>query len=173
MLSKAVFRTGLISHRPFRISIRLQSTKESVEHNVEPSFEDSNLGSSEPNPLTENQIQALGDLFEAQSSFSVFPRIEDVKPEELVGSTTFGKRTYFVERTSKGNLPVYTDMKNSNKIVTEVRRIRGDPVQLRNDLQERLPFIPKKFWKVHMQSKKIVIEGDATKYVKNILSSTF
>ncbi|QLQ81301.1 hypothetical protein HG537_0F00620 [Torulaspora globosa] len=110
----------------------------------------------------------------AESTFSVFPRIQEVKPEEILGSESFGKGKYFVSRSATGNLPVYTDYKaGGNKVVTEIRKISGDIIQLRNDLQAELPQIPQEAWKVVMQSKKIVIKGDAACKVKEVLQKKF
>ncbi|CAI4037644.1 hypothetical protein SMKI_03G1220 [Saccharomyces mikatae IFO 1815] len=104
----------------------------------------------------------------------IFPKLKDVKMEELIGNNNFGKKTYFVERSSTGNLPVYSAYKNGgNKVITEIRKIQGDIIQLRNDLQEQLPFIPKGFWSVVMQSKKIIIKGNAVETVKRVLTKKF
>lgn len=110
----------------------------------------------------------------AKSSFSVFPRLQDVKPEDLIGTEVFGKGKYHVARSATGNLPVYTDFKSGgNKVVTEIRKISGDIVQLRNELQAELPQIPKESWKVIMQSKKIIIKGDEALTVKEVLQKKF
>ncbi|CAR21308.1 mitochondrial 54S ribosomal protein mL49 [Lachancea thermotolerans CBS 6340] len=122
--------------------------------------------------LTEQEINDLSTAFEEQT-FSVFPRLQDVKPEELVGFAKFGVQSYFIERSATGNLPVYTDFKRGGKVVTEIRKIHGDPVQLRNDLQARLSHLPKDSFKVMMQAKKIIIEGDVVRQVKEALSSKF
>ncbi|SCV01457.1 LAMI_0G11628g1_1 [Lachancea mirantina] len=108
-----------------------------------------------------------------EQMFSVFPGIEDVHPDQLVGSGNFGIKNYFVERSATGNLPVYSDFKRNGKVFTEIRKVYGDPVQLRNDLQENLKNIPQKAIKVIMQSRKVVIEGNAVKEVKQLLSQTF
>ena len=102
----------------------------------------------------------------------LFPKLSEISMNELVSETKpFGKGQYFVERSQTGNLPVYSDTKGGgNKFVTEIRRIQGDVIQLRNDLQEKLPYIPKKNWKVLTQSQKIIIKGDAVKQVKGILT---
>lgn len=149
-------------------SIRFQSTNHfqnnsllnKVNHEVK----------SEPLPQVDQQ-QPISTL--SEESFSVFPSINDVQIEQLVGASNFGKKTYFVERSTTGNLPVYLDYKNGNQVKTEIRRIHGDPIQLRNDLQERLPHIPKDSWKIIMQSKKIVIKGNVVADVKEVLSTTF
>lgn len=109
-----------------------------------------------------------------ESTFTIFPRIQDVKPEELLGGGSLERRTYFVERSSTGNLPVYTDYKaGGNKLVTEIRKVSGDIVQLRNDLQAELPHIPKEAWAIRPQSKKIVIKGNVALDIKTVLQSKF
>ncbi|SCU92893.1 LAFA_0F13542g1_1 [Lachancea sp. 'fantastica'] len=139
------------------------------------------VNSSEPNttekddsknPISQQEIQDLSSALE-EPEFSIFPSIHDVKPEELVGHAPFGVKSYFVERSATGNLPVYTDVKRDGKIVTEIRRIRGDPVQLRNDLQGFLKHIPKNKFRVMMESRKVIIQGDVVKRVKQVLSTTF
>lgn len=107
-------------------------------------------------------------------SFFVFPRIQDISVQDLVGAGPFTRKSYFVERSQTGNLPVYSEFKaNGSKFVTEIRKIQGNIIQLRNDLQEQLPYIPKDCWTVRPQSKKIIIKGDALKDVRDILSKSF
>ncbi|QEU59965.1 Img2 [Kluyveromyces lactis] len=177
MLTRVTRSFAAMSPKSFRICTRLQSTQAQQPQPQENSeIELLNELKSEMDklePLSDAESAELSALFDSQSPFTVFPKLEDVSPEEVVGAAPFGKKTYFIQRSINGNLPVYTDYKNSNKIVTEIRKIQGDPVQLRNDLQERLPFIPKKYWKVILQSNKIIIEGDATKHVKRALATTF
>ncbi|CAI4056805.1 mitochondrial 54S ribosomal protein mL49 SKDI_03G1300 [Saccharomyces kudriavzevii IFO 1802] len=104
----------------------------------------------------------------------IFPKLEDVDMNELIGNNNFGKGTYHVERSSTGNLPVYSAYRNGgNKTITEIRKIQGDIIQLRNDLQEHLHFIPKESWSIVMQSKKIIIKGNAVEAVKRILTKKF
>ncbi|SMN20648.1 similar to Saccharomyces cerevisiae YCR071C IMG2 Mitochondrial ribosomal protein of the large subunit [Maudiozyma saulgeensis] len=105
----------------------------------------------------------------------LFPKLEDISVNDLISENIlFEKGRYFIARSKTGNLPVYSDTKGGgNKFVTEIRKIQGDVVQLRNDLQEQLPFIPEKNWKVLTQSRKIIIKGDAVKQVKGILTRTF
>lgn len=111
---------------------------------------------------------------ELNNTFSIFPRIQDVNPEDLLGGGNFNSHKYFVERSSTGNLPVYTDYKSGgNKLVTEIRKITGNIVQLRNDLQAQLPNIPKNAWKIRPQSKKIVIEGNVAPELKRVLRNKF
>lgn len=97
-----------------------------------------------------------------------------MNPVDIVGHKSFGFGTYFVRRSVTGNLPVYTDFKaGGNKMVTEIRKIDGDIIQLRNDMQLDLPHIPKDSWKVVMQSKKIVVKGDFVRDLKRVLQKKF
>lgn len=119
-------------------------------------------------------VSKAGIKTTSEKSFSVFPRIEDVNPVDIVGHKSFGFGTYFVRRSVTGNLPVYTDFKaGGNKMVTEIRKIDGDIIQLRNDMQLDLPHIPKDSWKVVMQSKKIVVKGDFVRDLKRVLQKKF
>ncbi|AEY97250.1 FAER262Cp [Eremothecium gossypii FDAG1] len=104
--------------------------------------------------------------------FSVFPRASDISLDQLPGASNFGRKTYSVARSSTGNLPVYSEYK-SGKVYTEVRKISGDIIQLRDDLQQRLPKIPRDSWTVIMQSKKLLIKGYYVREIKHVLSSTF
>ena len=96
---------------------------------------------------TSSYIAALRVRFNStKASSDLFPSLSSVRPDELLTERKrFDQGTYFVERSSTGNLPVYSDFRaGRNKVVTEIRKIRGNVVQLRNDLQEMLPDIPKK-----------------------------
>ncbi|CCF59031.1 hypothetical protein KAFR_0F04360 [Kazachstania africana CBS 2517] len=114
-----------------------------------------------------------------QSTFSnekgLFPSLETIDIKDLMNENIkFGNRTYFIERSGTGNLPIYTDFKSAgNKQVTEIRRIKGDAVQLKKDLQKNFPTIPSKYWKVMPQSQKIIIQGDLVKPLKKLLSKIF
>nr|AAT92839.1 YCR071C [Saccharomyces cerevisiae] len=103
-----------------------------------------------PGPATASiyqTIRCISTNSNKAAEAPIFPKLEDVKMHELIGNNNFGKKTYYVERSRTGNLPVYSAYKNGgNKIITEIRKIEGDVIQLRNDLQEQLPFIPKKSW---------------------------
>lgn len=97
-----------------------------------------------------------------------------MKPEDLLGGGSFEKKQYFVERSATGNLPVYTDYKaGGNKLVTEIRKITGNIVQLRNDLQAELPRIDKDAWTIRPQSNKIVVKGDVAQDIKKVLRAKF
>ncbi|SCU77887.1 LANO_0A01530g1_1 [Lachancea nothofagi CBS 11611] len=146
-------------------AVRLVSTETPVEAGE-------SVRESEVGELTTQEISDLSQAI-SEPNFSIFPTVHEVRPEEIVGYTPFGVKSYFVERSATGNLPVYTDFKSGGKVVTEIRKIHGDPVQLRNDLQARLTNVPKSSFKVLMQAKKIVIEGDVVRKVKNVLSTSF
>lgn len=108
------------------------------------------------------------------SSSIMFPKLSDVKINELLKASPYGKGKYYIERSETGNFPVYSDYKaGGNKMVTEIRGIRGDAVQLRNDLQRELPYISKKLWKVLPTSHKIIITGNFVRPVKQVFSQIF
>lgn len=110
---------------------------------------------------------------EPESGFSVFPRIQDIQISDLVGNNSFDEGKYFVQRSATGNLPVYLDVKNGGGVTTELRKIEGNAVKLRDDLQNKLPHIPKKSWKCVLQSNKIVVKGNVVGDIKRILAGTF
>lgn len=107
----------------------------------------------------------------------LFPKLEDITQEEIIpldNSVTKRSGKYFVNRSETGNLPVFTDYLNGgNKVVTEIKKIRGDPVQLKLDLQERLPYIKAKDWRVVPMSNKIVVRGNYCSQIKRILAANF
>ncbi|CCC70040.1 hypothetical protein NCAS_0D04590 [Naumovozyma castellii] len=126
--------------------------------------------------VIEQSSTVLPEATEASGKNSeiIFPRLTDIKASDLIGGSSFGSGNYFITRSSTGNLPVYSDYKaGGNKHVTEIRRIQGDIIQLRNDLQKKLPKIPLDNWKVLPQSKKIIIKGNVVMEIKQILSSSF
>ncbi|AET38219.1 mitochondrial 54S ribosomal protein mL49 Ecym_2497 [Eremothecium cymbalariae DBVPG len=151
--------------------IRLQTTN-ATPYNGDGAHLD-NMNAMDNSPQS-REVPELSAEFDTQnSSFSVFPHIRDVNPDQLVGSSKFGKNMYFISRSIHGSLPVYTDIKSGNAAVTLIKNVQGDIIQLRNDLQKSLPDIPRDSWKVLMQSRKIVISGDYVKAVKRVLSEAF
>ncbi|GAV48940.1 hypothetical protein ZYGR_0N03450 [Zygosaccharomyces rouxii] len=131
------------------------------------------LQSTVETPKTFNCNEEAELEYQPGFAFSVFPRIQDVHTNDLVGSDSFSKDKYYVERSATGNLPVYIDVKNGGNVFTELRKIHGNVMKLRNDLQEQLPHIPKQNWKCVVQSNKIVIKGDFAQEVKRVLQTTF
>lgn len=120
--------------------------------------------------------RVAGSEMDVSLSTALFPKLTDIKQEDMIpldnSVTTRGK--YFVGRSETGNLPVYTDyLGGGNKVVTEIKKIRGDPVQLKIDLQERLPYIDPKDWRVVAASNKISVKGNYCSQIKRILSETF
>lgn len=104
----------------------------------------------------------------------LFPPANAVDQSELVGQNNFGSRSYFIERSRVGNIPVYVDYRGGgNKIVTEIRKIQGNAVELKKDLQAKLPLIPEKNWRVIPQSNKIEVKGNYAFEIKNVLKNSF
>ncbi|ODV95917.1 hypothetical protein PACTADRAFT_49352 [Pachysolen tannophilus NRRL Y-2460] len=118
---------------------------------------------------------ASGDSIVSKAAPSkIFPKLSEINVDELYGNKAFGvnTKTYHVSRSKFNHLPVYKTIKSKN-IYTEIRKIKGDIVSFRNDLQESLPYIDKNAFKCVMESKKILIKGDFTDDVKNILAAKF
>ncbi|CDK25762.1 unnamed protein product [Kuraishia capsulata CBS 1993] len=103
----------------------------------------------------------------------IFPALEEIKAEELVGKP-FGPKShaYFISRTKKGQLPVYRTYRRK-VAYTEIRRVEGDIVQLRNDIQAAFPDIQKKDFNVVMQSLRIMIRGDHLVRITDLFGKKF
>lgn len=97
---------------------------------------------------------------------SLIPSLNKITGEDLYKGIPF--KNYFLEKTSKGNLPIYKTYR-SQAVYTDIKRVHGDIVQLRNDIQTALPDIPKKNFTCIMQSKTIKIKGDVSRRLKEIL----
>ncbi|CCH44816.1 54S ribosomal protein IMG2, mitochondrial [Wickerhamomyces ciferrii] len=106
-----------------------------------------------------------------------FPKLENITVKDLgFGSeiNTLGfSKTYNLQRTKFNKLPIYTEYKGGNVPYTELRKIHGDIIQLRNDLQAALPEAKLDDFKVIMESKKILIKGNYKKKLNSILSHSF
>lgn len=91
-----------------------------------------------------------------------FPSLETISTVDLGQTTTtkFGHGTYHLTRSGRGNLPIYIDYKACNVPYTEVRKVQGDIVQLRNDLQKVLKDVKKEDFKIRMESMKLLIKGN-------------
>lgn len=121
-----------------------------------------------------SRVARRNGVFVRFQSSAVFPSVSEVRNDELVGHGSYTSKSYFVERSRVGNLPVYSDYRGGgNKVVTEIRRIRGNAVQLKKDLQAVLPHIPEKDWRVISQSNKIEIKGNYISELKSVLSEIF
>jgi large subunit ribosomal protein L49 len=102
-----------------------------------------------------------------------FPKLSEIRHEDLhTPQQPFGHGSYFLERSSYGNLPVYTELKQ-NICLTEIRKVKGDIVLLRNDLQELLDDVPKDKFKIVMESKKILIKGNYKERIVKALEKVF
>ncbi|KAK5781769.1 hypothetical protein RI543_000955 [Arxiozyma heterogenica] len=126
--------------------------------------------------LTSLRFHSTNEMVDSTLAKSLFPKLEDVKQQDMtpLNNSVVNRGKYFVGRSETGNLPVYTEyLGGGNKVVTEIKKIRGDPVQLKIDLQERLPFIDKKNWRVVAVSNKIVVKGNYCSEIKKVLSTTF
>lgn len=79
---------------------------------------------------------------------------------------------YSIERTRAGNLPVYTDYNNAGGVWTEIRKISGNVGALRNDIKKQLDLPKKDIW-IQDASKRIIIKGNHSQAIKQLLSTAF
>ena len=79
---------------------------------------------------------------------------------------------YHVPRTHLGNLPVYKTYR-SQAVYTDIKRVQGNVVQLRNDLQQLLPHVDRSNFNCHTISGSLRIKGDHTLAVKELLAQKF
>ncbi|RSH85832.1 uncharacterized protein EHS24_004012 [Apiotrichum porosum] len=93
-------------------------------------------------------------------------------------SAKAAKLPYTVERTSSGELPVYTDIKNGRtQVKTIVRKIRGSAGALKTDLQQYLadghidPLTPPPTVTVRPTSGHVEVKGRAVFEIKQWLEA--
>ncbi|KAF9125703.1 hypothetical protein BGW39_007206 [Mortierella sp. 14UC] len=71
--------------------------------------------------------------------------------------TTTLPRTYFVERTKAGQLPVYSEFKNAgSRPLTVIRKIQGNATALKTDL---LTTYPGAEIRVNERSNQVILKG--------------
>ncbi|KAG0302790.1 hypothetical protein BGZ97_002176 [Linnemannia gamsii] len=71
--------------------------------------------------------------------------------------TTTLPRTYFVERTKAGQLPVYSEFKNAGtRPLTIIRKIQGNATALKTDL---LVTYPNTEIRVNERSNQVILKG--------------
>jgi large subunit ribosomal protein L49 len=100
----------------------------------------------------------------------VLPSLDSISISQL--TTKPQLKSYFVPRTSQGNLPVYKTYR-SQAVYTDIKRIQGNVVQFRNDLQELLPQIKKENFNCHVINGSLRIKGDHSQIIKEILDKKF
>lgn len=106
-----------------------------------------------------------------------FPSLSSVTAKDVGYASdvnAFGhNKTYNLQRTRYNKLPIYTEYKHCDVVYTEIRKIQGDIVQLRNDIQQIIPDVKKDHFRVLMESKKILIKGNYKKELEQVFSEVF
>lgn len=106
-----------------------------------------------------------------------FPSLSSVTAKDVGYAsdiTAFGhNKTYNLQRTKYNKLPIYTEYKHVDVVFTEIRKIQGDIIQLRNDIQQILPDVKKDRYRVLMESKKILIKGNYKQELEQVFSQVF
>lgn len=126
--------------------------------------------------VTRQQVR-LHSTFISKATQSKFPSLSEVTAKETGFASEqpqFGhNNTYSLQRSIHNKLPIYTEYKQGRTPYTEIRKIQGDIIQLRNDLQEALPEVKKENFKVVMESKKILIKGNYKRQLHSMLNGVF
>jgi large subunit ribosomal protein L49 len=100
----------------------------------------------------------------------VLPSLDSITTSQLTVKPQL--TSYFVPRTSAGNLPVYKTYR-SQAAFTDIKRVQGNVVQLRNDLQAALPHINEYKYNCFTVSGSLRIKGDYVAEVKQVLEQKF
>lgn len=98
------------------------------------------------------------------------PSLDSISVNQLTTKPKLS--SYYIPRTHQGNLPVYKTYR-SQAVYTDIKRVHGNIVQLRNDLQALLPEINKSNFNCRTVSGSLRIKGDYTIAIKKILASKF
>lgn len=102
----------------------------------------------------------------------IFPSLESIDPKKDLQTRDFHNTklgVYYISKTTTGRVPVYSEIRRGLARETIIRRVEGDVVQLKKDLQAALPQIDPDSFKVLQESKKIVIRGDWVGPVRKVL----
>lgn len=100
----------------------------------------------------------------------VLPSLNEISLSQL--TTKPALPTYNISRTSSGNLPVYKTIRSQCEY-TDIKRVKGNVVQLRNDLQNALPQIEKSKFTCFIKSNSIHIKGNYVDEIKKVLETKF
>lgn len=126
--------------------------------------------------ITRQQIR-LHSTYLTKATRSKFPSLSEISAKEIgfaSEASQFGhNNTYHLQRSSHKKLPIYTEYKQGREAYTEIRKIQGDIVQLRNDLQAALPYVKKEHFKIMMESKKLLVKGNHKRKLNSMLSHVF
>lgn len=104
----------------------------------------------------------------------VLPTLDSISASQLVQKPN--STDYFLKRTSNGNLPIYKTVR-SQATWTDIKRVEGNIVSFRNDVQQALaasdiPFDEPNFFCI-VQSNTLRIKGDYVKDLSKILDKYF
>lgn len=94
------------------------------------------------------------------------PELNSINVEELPNNG-FGQGNYSLTKTKFGHWPVYKKVQNT-KVTTEIKRIKGDIVQFKNDLLQAYPELDKKQVSINQLAGYVNIKGDRVDIIKQI-----
>lgn len=93
-----------------------------------------------------------------------FPKLSEISYKELPNNG-FGINNYYIPKTKFNHWPVYIKIQNT-KITTEIKRVEGDLLKLRQDL---LNFNPNYKLTINSTAGIINIKGDVVEEIKSYL----
>ncbi|AWU73478.1 uncharacterized protein C5L36_0A00860 [Pichia kudriavzevii] len=100
----------------------------------------------------------------------VLPSLDSISVAQLTAKPPLA--SYSLPRTSKGNLPIYRTIR-SQAVYTEIKRVQGNVVSFRNDLQTLLPHIPKEKYSCRTINGCLRIKGDFKDEILELLQKKF
>lgn len=121
-----------------------------------------------------NALRYASGVARSVTKAPVLPSLESISASQLVQRPQ--PTDYFLKRTSNGNLPIYKTLR-SQAVWTDVKRVEGNIVSFRNDLQQALAahnvaYDEPDFFCL-TQSNTLRIKGDYVKEISKILEKYF
>lgn len=97
-----------------------------------------------------------------------FPPLASIKAVDLPNNG-FGINNYSICKTKYGHWPVYKKVQNT-KVTTEIKRIRGDIEQFKNDLLQAHPELKPENVMVNKVAGYVNVKGDVVEDIKQIFT---
>ncbi|CAI5759264.1 unnamed protein product [Candida verbasci] len=97
-----------------------------------------------------------------------FSSLSKISVSQLPNYNNFGNGNYLIQKSNFNHWPIYKKISNSNKVITEIKKIRGDITQFKNDLLKIEPSL--EIESVNLNAGIVNIKGDQVTKIKTIFS---
>lgn len=97
-----------------------------------------------------------------------FPALASIQAVDLPNNG-FGINNYSISKTKYGHWPVYKKVQNT-KVTTEIKRIKGDIEQFKNDLLQAHPLLKPENIMVNKVAGYVNVKGDVVEDIKQIFT---